>query len=111
MAVADEQVKRLAGQDVVYLTRSMSIPNSSYPQEVFRGRLIQALNGNWVFNSSIAGQNGTVGFDLGPVTQNTWTFAETPATGIQITINYPSAPLPAQETVVLSGDIPPDFAD
>ena len=107
MAVTDEQVKRLAADDVVYLTRSIS--NLLFPTEVFRGRLRQALNGNWVFNSSIGGQNGTVGFDLGPVSQNTWQFAEAPATGIQITIIYPAAP--AQETVVLGDLIPADFAD
>jgi hypothetical protein len=59
MALADD-LNRLAAQDVVYLMRSFAGGST----EVFRGRLRQALNGNWVFNA-FAGQNGVVGFDLG----------------------------------------------
>jgi hypothetical protein len=57
MALTDD-LNRLAAQDVVYLTRRFSglSGNSGLPiggsTEVFRGRLRQALNGDWVFNAS-----------------------------------------------------------
>jgi hypothetical protein len=74
MAVADD-VKTLAAQDVLYLSHAQEYqvaglagsPESPTPfTTVYRGRLRQALNGDWVFNTS-TGQNGTIEFLLGPV--------------------------------------------
>lgn len=106
MALNDD-LSRLAAQDVVYLTRCIL---SDSLKEVFRGRLRQALNGNWVYNAS-TGQNGAVGFDLGP-TGGSWSSSESPSTGIQISISYPAGQVPATgETILLTTVIPSDFAD
>jgi hypothetical protein len=81
------------------------------PTEVFRGRLRQALSGDWVFNAS-TGQNGVVGFMLGSVGSN-WNSSESPATGLQITITFQlaaTAPNPINEVIVLTSVIPTDFA-
>src|SRR5215469_2351462 len=116
MAVSDD-LNRLAAQDVVYLTNS--VPGGA--SEVYRGRLRQALNGNWVFNAS-TGQNGVVGFVLGNSMQMpagliaNWSSSESPATGIQVSISY-EAPDPRAagvvpiETILLTTVIPGDFAD
>ena len=79
----------------------------------------QALNGNWVFNAS-TGQNGVVGFDLGGVgvPGTRWNSAESPATGIQVTIDYvvqPQDPLEPgvglTEHITLTTVIPADFSE
>lgn len=77
-----DDLNRLAAQDVVYLTRTLSaMPTQTHAStEVFAGRLRQALNGDWVFNASTS-QNGVVGFMLGGVNQNSWTSAESSASG------------------------------
>jgi hypothetical protein len=119
MAVIDD-VGNLAAQDVVYLSRTFRGDNvmTSGSTEVFRGRLRQALSGDWVFNAS-TGQNGVVGFVLGGV-DNTWTSNESPAAGIQVTITRPvltimaAPPMASQdflEQITLTSIIPPDFAD
>jgi hypothetical protein len=106
MAVSDD-LTRLAAQDV-YLTRSILGASLT---EVFRGRLRQALNGNWVFNSSMANQNETVGLDLGPI-GSTWSSSESPLGGIQISISYVAGQVPATaQNILLTGVIPADFAD
>ncbi len=118
MAVTDD-LNRLAAQDVVYLTKMSILPAGLAPSssgiagatEVFRGRLRQALNGDWVFNAS-AGQNGVVGFMLGTTGQNSWSSSETPATGLQITITFgPGMAGTMNEVIVLTSVIPTDFAD
>jgi len=123
MALTDD-LNRLAAQDIVYLTRTFSAmpmgmagggPGST---EVFRGRLRQALDGNWVFNAS-TGQNGVVGFMLGSVNPNSWNSSESPASGLQVTITFnvfvvmvPTQQLQAMtEVIVLTTLIPTDFAD
>jgi hypothetical protein len=125
MAVSDD-LNRLAAEDVVYLTRTY--PSTTGFQrgastEVFRGRLRQALNGDWVFNAS-TGQNGVVGFVLGSV-GTSWNSSESPATGIQVTIRSDVilallplglAPLPPtnpilEEVIVLTTVIPSVFTD
>src|SRR5438093_13655959 len=83
MAVADD-LNKLAAEDVVYLSRTLRTMSHS-STEVFRGRLRQALNGDWVFNAS-TGQNGVVGFLLGGV--GNWSSSESPATGLQITMTF-----------------------
>jgi hypothetical protein len=114
MALNDD-LNRLAAQDVVYLSRSLV----NGPSEVFRGRLRQALNGNWVFNTS-TGQNGVVGFDLGPSGggAGAWGSDETPATGLRVSISYVAPPPPGivggpifTENISLTTLIPQDFAD
>jgi hypothetical protein len=86
MAVSDD-MNRLAAEDVVYLTRTILLGGGG-PTEVFRGRLRQALNGNWVFNAS-TGQNGVVGFDLGhPGRMSSWSSSESPTTGVQVFISH-----------------------
>ena len=112
MALSDD-LNKLAAQDVVYLTRSISGIHGGGPTEVLRGRLRQALNGNWVFTT---GQNGVVGFLLGNVVQNTWNSFESPATGVQITIIFQlgyflGANAQIDEVIVLTSVIPMDFAD
>jgi hypothetical protein len=87
---------------------------------VYRGRLRQSLNGEWVFNAS-TGQNGAVGFILGTV-NNAWGSAESPVAGLQVTITYtlqvmwalppPTPSIPSfEEIIVLTSVIPTDFAD
>ena len=119
MAVIDD-LNRLAAQDVVYLTNNMNAAagGGAVATEVFRGRLRQALNGNWVFNAS-TGQNGVVGFDLGGVggAGSQWNSAESPATGIQVTIDYtvnqsnPPFTTGLMEHVTLTNVIPADFSE
>jgi hypothetical protein len=117
MALTDD-LNKLAAQDVVYLTRTFSAPGSGGQQaqqsiEVFRGRLRQALNGDWVFNAS-TGQNGVVGFILGAV-GNSWNSSESPAAGLQVTITMAlsgfSATGQLSELIVLTSVMPTDFAD
>ena len=118
MALADD-LNKLAAQDVVYLTRTFSVSlGGAGSTEVFRGRLRQALNGDWVFNAS-TGQNGVVGFMLGGVGENSWGSSESPASGLRITITFVllSTMLETQqvgtlnEVIVLTTLIPTDFAD
>lgn len=115
MALADD-LNKLGAQEVVYLTRTFEGPAAggglTGSREVFRGRLRQALNGDWVFNAS-TGQNGVVGFVLGGVDQNSWTSSESPATGLQITIDFEwsIAGQTLTEVIVLTNVIPTDFAD
>jgi hypothetical protein len=118
MALTDD-LNRLAAQDVVYLTRTLSVPDGSRggSTEVFRGRLRQALNGDWVFNAS-TGQNGVVGFMLGGV-NNYWSSSESPASGLQVTITNMSFSIMVgtqmirtlNEMIVLTTVIPTDFTD
>jgi hypothetical protein len=109
MAVSDD-MNRLAAQDVVYLKRYMA----GGVAEVFRGRLRQALNGEWVFNAS-TGQNGVVGFILGYSQQQSWTSSESPSGGIQVSLSLPvySAPnlSPLVEYTVLTTVIPLEFTE
>ena len=109
MAVSDD-LNRLAAQDVVYLSKLIAGGGNSTAREVFRGRLRQALNGNWVFNA-FTGQNGVVGFDLGEVTAN-WSSGESPAAGIQVNISNTlvSAPV-VVEMITLTTLIPTDFTE
>ena len=128
MAVIDD-LKKLAAEDVVYLTRQIlgasageaNTPEapSTFPREVWRGRLHQALSGNWVFNAH-TGQNGVVGFVLGAVDPY-WGSSESPAEGIAVTITTNLVPLALiageptgslfLHTIVLRSVIPADFAD
>lgn len=114
MAVPDD-LNRLAAQDVVYLTKRFA---SGGVTEVFRGRVRQALSGNWVFNAS-TGQNGVIGFILGFPNQN-WSSSESPGSGLQVTIVVPAFGvfIPQQQQqqtledfIVLTTVIPPDFTD
>jgi hypothetical protein len=75
------------------------------------------LNGDWVFNAS-TGQNGVVGFMLGGVNQNSWTSAESSASGLQVTatinavVGITGAVLQTlAEVIVLTNVIPTDFAE
>ena len=109
MAVADD-LKQLAAQDIVYLSRVILGGGNSTASEVFRGRLRQALIGNWVFNA-FTGQNGVVGFDLGGATGN-WGSDESPAAGIQVNINNALSENPALvERITLTTQIPTDFTE
>jgi hypothetical protein len=117
MALTDD-LNRLAAQDVIYLTRTFS-SQSDQPRgstEVLRGRLRQALNGDWVFNAS-TGQNGAVGFVLGNTNQGSWNSSESPASGLQVTVTLTvfSVMLGTlqvlTEVIVLTNVIPTDFTD
>ena len=111
MAVSDD-LNRLAAKDVVYLSRTILLGGGG-PTEVFRGRLRQALNGNWVFNAS-TGQNGVVGFDLGhhPGRMSSWSSSESPTTGIQVFISHEGPPgVPFSTIIVVSTVIPSDFTE
>lgn len=87
MAIADH-LKSLAAENVVYLVRRMG-GWGDQQLEVFRGRLRQTVQGEWVFTTG-TGQNGVVGLTLGQVQQGMgeqdWTSAETPDRGIEVTI-------------------------
>jgi hypothetical protein len=113
MAVIDD-LNRLAGQDVVYLTRSLS-GSSTGSAEVFRGRLREALSGDWVFITS-TGQNGVAGIFLGPQLPS-WTSSESPESGLQINITTPLVQAeipqftPLNEVIVLTSVVPADLAD
>lgn len=108
MAVSDD-LNRLAAQDVVYLVRSIGT------SELFRGRLRQALDGTWVFNTS-TGQNGVVGVNLGAVSSD-WSSSESPSTGIVVRAfitlflspAHPHQPL--TENIVLTNVIPAEFTE
>jgi hypothetical protein len=104
MAVIDD-VRKLAELDVVYLT---SAPPGIFPQVVYRGRLHQALDGNWVFNT-FTGPNGVMGLALGGVGA-AWASQETPNQGIIVTIAYPQ---PGGGSVVVSllSVLPAEFND
>ena len=111
MALPDD-LKQLAQQDVIYLTTIIQVDGAlPLPTTVYRGRLHQALSGNWVFNTS-TGQNGVAGIDLGPQTPE-WSSAETPAGGLQVTITYAmlKTPTAAVNRVTLTNVIPTDLAD
>jgi hypothetical protein len=83
MAVADD-LQKLAALDVCYLSAAwVTTPAVMYLQ----GRLRESVKGEWVFSTSL-GQSGVVGFDLGSETTN-WTSSESPATGLQVNVNYP----------------------
>jgi hypothetical protein len=116
MAVPDD-LRQLAQEDVVYLTRFLVGVNSG-STAIYRGRLHQALSGNWVLNTS-TGQNGVIGIDLGQPGGN-WSSADTPVGGLQITISYlliPQGPVPVggspalNEMITLMSVIPADLAD
>jgi hypothetical protein len=109
MALSDD-LSRLAAQDVVYLSRYFMV-NLPGATEVFRGRLRQALDGNWVFNAS-TGQNGVVGFNLGQPGTN-WSSSESPGAGIQvsITINQMVPGQPLVERILLTNVIPAVFTE
>jgi hypothetical protein len=108
---------QLAQQDVVYLTQVLSSSGTGSSTTIFRGRLHQALSGNWVFNTS-TGQNGVAGIDLGQPTAN-WTSSNTPVGGLLITITNPLASqvqtagglVDFAESITLTSVIPADLAD
>jgi hypothetical protein len=120
MALNDD-LKTLANQDVLYLTwtltpvveTSLPDPGPLPPLLVYRGRLRQAISGNWIFDSS-TGVSGAIGLLLG-AENISWLSSESPAAGLQLTISWPLA-TPAgvestmQQVVVISTVIPADLA-
>ncbi len=120
MALNDD-LKTLADEDVLYLTwtlnpvveESLPDPGPPSPVLVYRGRLRQAISGNWIFDSS-TGASGAAGLLLG--TENiSWTSAESPASGLQVTIVWPLATpegveITMQQVVVIGTVIPADLA-
>jgi hypothetical protein len=112
MALADD-LNQLAQQDVAYLTRTLTGGTTS-SSIIFRGRLHQSLNGNWVFNTSV-GQNGVIGIDLGPMAGG-WSSYDTPAGGLQVVIpnviiSGTATQEPVVEQITLTNVIPQDLAD
>jgi hypothetical protein len=85
LALADVMA-RLAALDVAYLKRYGGEYDVS-PVEWFRGRLRQALDGTWVFNT-FAGQNGVVGVELGLVDTNWWSNTLPSDAAIEVHIDY-----------------------
>ena len=112
MAVPDD-LKQLAQLDVAYLSTTVLAEPFGGPTIIYRGRLHQALSGNWVFNTS-TGQNGVAGIVLGTPGGN-WVSGEDPQSGLQITISYSfmvSGGLPQpSEIYTLMSVIPADLAD
>ena len=110
MAVSDD-LNRLAAQDVVYLMRNTFGGGIASAREVFRGRLRQSLDGEWIF-TTFMGQNGVVGFILGGTNAN-WASSESPAGGIQVVIS--TVVLPGNpgliETIILMSVIPAQFTE
>ena len=89
MAVVDD-LGQLAQQDVAYLTRFLEGQgegSGAGSAVIFRGRLHQALDGSWIFNTSI-GQNGVAGINLG-VQEDSWSSSENPQEGLRIFISNP----------------------
>jgi hypothetical protein len=85
MAVLDD-LRQLAQQDVVYLTRFLSGSQGTGRPEIFRGRLHEALGGSWIFNTTTAPvENGVAGINLGPQ-QDSWSSTEFPSEGLVIAI-------------------------
>ena len=81
----DDDVRRLAAEEPLYLTHTASAgaadPGGVGHRVVYRGRLRQALNGNWVFDTS-TGSSGVVGILLGPETAM-WSSQEAPGMGLR----------------------------
>lgn len=110
MALSDD-LNQLALQEVVYLTRILSGQGVT-STTIFRGRLHQALSGNWVFNTS-TGQNGVAGINLGQPT-TTWSSTNNPKTGLQVTLSnqiLPIAVTQLNEFIAITNVIPEDLAD
>jgi hypothetical protein len=113
MALSDD-LNQLAQQEVVYLSRILLATGTgggTGSTTIFRGRLHQALNGNWVFNTS-TGQNGVAGIDLGQLGPN-WSSSNTPAGGLLINISNQilSGTVSLYEGINLMSVIPEDLAD
>jgi hypothetical protein len=123
VAVFDD-LKAMSDEDVVYLARTLHSPSGtggmpvvSGSTQVYRGRLRQAGNGAWVFNT-FDGNNGVVGVALGQI-DGSWSSAQTPTSGATVTIerviytymdmNNPMPPGELRETIVLSEVIPSEF--
>jgi hypothetical protein len=103
-----DDLNQLAQLDVLYLTLTIGGGSTT----IFRGRLHQALSGNWVFNTS-TGQNGVAGIDLGQPTPN-WSSTTNPKSGLVITIGNPiisSQTVSLTEIIMLTSVIPEDLAD
>lgn len=90
MTVNDD-LGRLAAEPVVYLTYTPVAPASggSTLTVVYRGRLRQAVSGDWVFTTS-TGANGVAGILLG-LGLPSWTSSATPGSGVQVDASNPSA--------------------
>jgi hypothetical protein len=87
----NDDLGRLAAEPVVYLAYTPVAPGGtgSTLTVVYRGRIRQALSGDWVFTTS-TGANGVVGILLGPGLPS-WTSSETPGGGVQVDASNPSA--------------------
>jgi hypothetical protein len=122
MAVLDD-AQQLATENVVYLTRKLSSVPPAGPGtvEVFRGRLRQASDGEWVF-SAYTGQNGFVGLVLGAIDGRWSSGQQVPSGGTVVTVQSliynplvdPANPVfqgEVVETVELSEGMPPVFAE
>jgi hypothetical protein len=104
MAV-DDDLRRLADLDTVYLSRTF-FGTGAYPADWYRGRFRQAANGEWVFNA-YTGAEGVVGFELGVANTSTWQVNESPAGGLIISAPFGS---PAFQTITLYSQMPSMFA-
>jgi hypothetical protein len=85
MAVLDD-LRRLAAEDIVYHSYSLSENSGVAGPTVFwyRGRLRQASDGSWVFQTFTGGE-GAYGITMGGVGSN-WSSSESPSSGLVITI-------------------------
>jgi hypothetical protein len=90
---------------VVYLTRTPAGSIGRGSTMIFRGRLHQALDASWIFNTSTSpAENGVAGINLG-AQQTSWSSTESPSTGLDIFIPNPildlTIPLPVGPGVVI----------
>ena len=122
MAV-DDDVKRLAALDIVYLTRSHIayvygeegvVGPPPPPAETFQGRLRQELSGEWVFTTA-TGHSGVVGFSLGRLGGPAeWASSESPEGGLVVRVSFllpVTRPGDMLDTIWLSSNIPSHFTD
>ena len=88
MAVIDD-LNRLAQDAVVYLTQQFGSSREGHGNGslvVYRGRLRQALSGDWVFNTSV-GTNGVEAIILSTAS-GTWDSNETPSGGVVVNATF-----------------------
>jgi hypothetical protein len=103
VAITDD-LRSLEATDVLYLALQDAPRADGFrPTLIYRGRLRQALSGNWVFDAS-TGANGVAAVILG-TEGDTWTSSDSPAAGLQVTIEFPGTLGSAVVGAVIPADL------